>query len=148
MKLRHTHTRTNNTTYQDTNSTPPLRHTFKPPIPRPTRRKQPTKRPRRQTEHINTQLYIKQCKGWTLPGPSPSATTTTHTTKDTPKPKVAPSPTPHTHLNNPTSLPPPRNELEPITKHEYSHPPITALTFKTREMHTTILDLQNILATQ
>ena len=32
--------------------------------------------------------------------------------------------------------------------HDYSHPPITTLTINTRGMHTTILDLQNIIATQ
>jgi len=32
--------------------------------------------------------------------------------------------------------------------HDYSYPPITTLTLDTKGMHTTILDLQNILATQ
>jgi hypothetical protein len=107
MKLRHPQTQTNNTSSQDTNNTPPLRYTLTPSIPIPTSRKHSLKRPRRQTIHANTQLHIKQRRGWTLPGPSPNATITTYTTQDTQKPKVPPPQTPHTHPHNPTSPPQP-----------------------------------------
>jgi hypothetical protein len=113
---------------------------------------------RKTPTQAHKQLNIFQCKAW---NPSPK----THplniiTTDDTPGPN-------HTNKNPPTHNPPPvdttkpphlqenikhtniniNSTTPPLNNTNFTHPRIKVLTLNTRGMHTTIVDLQNILTT-